>query len=204
MSVRVKICGVTSAADAAMVVAAGADMIGLNFFARSKRFLSAKAAREVVAEIPPEVMRVGVFVNSSRSEIEEIRQALDLAMIQLHGDESPELLRGWPCPVVRAVRVGAAEDVTAALASSQADYYLLDGPAGAAYGGAGVGFEWDHARSVPRERCIVAGGLRPETVGAAVRELSPFAVDVASGVESSPGIKDAVATAEFVENAKSA
>lgn len=204
MSVRVKICGVTRRADVKMAVAAGADMIGLNFYPKSKRYVAPAAAEDLAAEIPQGVWRVGVFVNAAREKIEELRRLHALDAIQFHGDEAPEALLGWPCPVIRAVRVREAADVGGALASSAADYYLLEGDAGAAFGGVGAGFDWAYAGAVPAEQMIVAGGLRPGTVGEAVRRLRPFAVDVASGVESEPGIKDAVATAEFIENAKSA
>ncbi|MEO2169032.1 MAG: phosphoribosylanthranilate isomerase [bacterium] len=204
MTVRVKICGVTTAADAKMAVAAGADMVGLNFYPSSRRFVSAERALVVAAAAPAPVWKVGVFVNSSRAEVESIRRQVGLDALQFHGDEPAEFLAGWPCPVIRTSRIASASDVGVALASSAPDYYLLEGDAGADYGGAGAGFEWTWAREIPASRLIVAGGLKPQNVAAAVRSLRPFGVDVASGVELEPGIKDAAATAEFIENAKSA
>jgi len=202
--VRVKICGVTSAADASAAVAAGADMIGLNFHSGSKRCVSLERAREIGAVLPAPVWKVGIFVNAPRGEIERVRAALDLDAIQLHGDEPPEMTRGFAVPVIRALRLRAAGDARRALADVRADFYLCEGDAGAAYGGAGATFDWDWAREVPRERLVVAGGLTPENVAAAVRALRPFAVDVASGVESAPGIKDPARMAALVAHAKAA
>lgn len=202
--VRVKICGVTSVADAQAAVAAGADMIGLNFYPRSKRFVALERARDIAAAVPPQVWKVGVFVNASRDEIERVRAALQLDAIQLHGDEPPEMTQGFAVPVIRTLKLCAAGDAERGLAHVRADYYLCEGDAGAAYGGAGATFDWEWAREVPRERLVVAGGLTPENVAAAVRALRPFAVDVASGVESAPGVKDPARMAALVAHAKAA
>jgi len=202
--VRVKICGVTSVADARAAVAAGADMIGLNFYPRSKRCITLERAREIVAVVPANVWRVGVFVNATRDEIEQAQRALALDAIQLHGDEAPEMGRGFAVPVIRALRLTTPEDAARGVASYVADYFLCEGDTGAAYGGAGASFDWQWARAVPRERLVVAGGLTPENVAATVRTLRPFAVDVASGVESSPGVKDPARMAALVAHAKAA
>jgi phosphoribosylanthranilate isomerase len=202
--VRVKICGVTSVADARAAVAAGADMIGLNFYPGSKRYVPLERAQEIVAALPGDVWKVGVFVNAPRAEIERVQAALQLDAIQLHGDEPAEMTQGFAVPVVRTLKLCAAGDAQRALAQVHADYYLCEGDAGAAYGGAGASFDWDWARAVPRERLVVAGGLTPENVAAAVRALRPFAVDVASGVESAPGVKDPARMAALVAHAKAA
>jgi len=202
--VRVKICGVTSVADARAAVAAGADMIGLNFYPGSKRCISLERAREIVAVLPPQVWRVGLFVNATRAEIEHVRRELALDAIQLHGDEAPEMGRGFDVPVIRALRLTEPGDAARAVARYVADYFLCEGDAGGAYGGAGASFAWEWARAVPRERLVVAGGLTPENVADAVRALRPFAVDVASGVESAPGIKDPARMAALVAHAKAA
>lgn len=202
--VRVKICGVTTAADARAAVDAGADMIGVNFYPKSKRFVTLERAREIVAALPPHVWRVGIFVNAERDAIERTRRELALDAIQLHGDEDASLCRGFDVPVIRAVRLRAAGDATRALGSLDADYLLCEGDAGAAYGGAGASFDWEWARDVPRERLMVSGGLTPDNVAAAVRTLRPFAVDVASGVESAPGVKDPARMAALVAHAKAA
>lgn len=203
-SVRVKICGVTSVEDARAAVAAGADMIGLNFYSGSKRCISVERAREIVAAVPPHVWKVGLFVNASREEIERVHAALGFDAIQLHGDEPPEMTQGFAVPVIRTLKLRGEGDAQRALARFHAEYYLCEGDAGAAYGGAGATFDWDLAREVPRHRLVVAGGLTPENVAAAVRALRPFAVDVASGVESAPGIKDPARMAALVAHAKAA
>lgn len=202
--VRVKICGVTSVADARAAVAAGADMIGLNFYRGSKRCVTLDAARAIVAALPPGVWRVGIFVNATRAEIEHAQRELALDAIQLHGDEPPEMGRGFSVPVIRAVRLEDPGDAARAVARYVADYFLCEGDAGAAYGGAGASFTWDWARAVPRDRLVVAGGLTPDNVAEAVRTLRPFAVDVASGVESAPGVKDPARMAALVAHAKAA
>jgi phosphoribosylanthranilate isomerase len=202
--VRVKICGVTSVADARAAVAAGADMIGLNFYPGSKRFITLERAQEIVAALPDHVWKVGVFVNAPRAEIERVRAGARLDAIQLHGDEPAEMTQGFSVPVVRTLKLCAAGDAQRALAQVCADYYLCEGDAGAAFGGAGASFDWEWAREVPRQRLVVAGGLTPENVAAAVRALRPFAVDVASGVESAPGVKDPARMAALVAHAKAA
>jgi phosphoribosylanthranilate isomerase len=204
MAVRVKICGVTNPGDAREAAALGADMIGINFWPGSKRAVGVAAARALAEVLPAEVWRVGVFVNSSREEIERIVDAVGLGAIQLHGDEPDDLLRGWRCPVIRAVRLSSADDDAARRASERADYVLCEGRAGGGYGGAGEAFPWEWARDLPRDRLIVAGGLDPGNVAEAVRKLRPFAVDAASGVERSAGVKDARLLAEFIHNAKAA
>jgi phosphoribosylanthranilate isomerase len=202
--VRVKICGVTSAVDARAAVEAGADMIGINFYPRSRRFVTLERAREIVAAVPSHVWKVGVFVNATREEIESLQAALALDAIQLHGDEDPDFGRGFTVPVVRTLALRAADDAKIGIARYAADYFLCEGDAGAAYGGAGASFDWEWAKIVPRERLVVAGGLTPENVAGAVRALRPFAVDVASGVESAPGVKDPARMAALVAHAKAA
>jgi phosphoribosylanthranilate isomerase len=204
MSVRVKICGVTSAADARDAAALGADMIGFNFWPGSKRAVGIDDAKVLAASLPGEVWRVGVFVNASRDEIERAVGSVGLDAIQLHGDEPDELLRGWSCRVIRAVRLSSADDEAARRAGELADYVLCEGRAGGGYGGAGESFPWEWASELPRERLIVSGGLHPGNVADAVRRLRPFAVDVASGVERVAGRKDAQRMAELIQNAKAA
>ncbi len=204
MPVRVKICGITRPADACLAAAAGADLIGLNFWPGSRRVVTLPRAREIVAELPAGVLRVGIFVNASRHEVADVLAAVPLDLLQFHGDEPAEDLRGWPCPVVRAIRLSAPGDASRALADFPEGFLLCEGEAAGGYGGAGVGFDWKLALDMPRDRLILAGGLRAGNVAAAVRLLRPWAVDVASGVEQEPGIKDPVLVREFIENAKAA
>lgn len=204
MSVRVKICGVTSGTDARAAAAAGADMIGINFWSGSKRFVDVATAQDIARTLPAEVWKVGVFVNATREEIESIVADVGLDAIQLHGDEPEDLLLGWERPVIRAVRLRSAVDEAVRRMSDAAAYVLCEGGAGGGYGGGGETFPWEWASELPRERLIVAGGLNPQNVAAAVRRLRPFAVDVASGVERSARVKDPRLMAELIENAKAA
>lgn len=204
MSVRVKICGVTRTEDVDAAVSLGADMIGLNFYEKSKRYVSEERAKQLARAIPRSVWRVGVFVNSSREEVEALRTAVGLDVIQFHGDEPSEIVRNWPCPVIRATRLATEADVDRVLASPQADYLLCEGTAGGGYGGGGETFDWRWASRLPADRLFVAGGIVPENVAEAVRGLRPFAVDVASGVEVSPGVKDPAKMKELIQNAKAA
>jgi phosphoribosylanthranilate isomerase len=202
--VRVKICGVKSPADARAAVEAGADLIGLNFYPPSPRAVDAESAAAIVAGLPERVWRVGVFVNASRSEMASLVARLGLSAIQLHGDEPEELERGWNVKVIRAVRLTSELCLARAASRFAPDYFLCEGSACGGYGGAGIGFDWRWARGVDAARLIVAGGLTAENVAEAVRVVRPFAVDVATGVERAPGVKDPARMAEFVANAKAA
>jgi phosphoribosylanthranilate isomerase len=202
MPVRVKICGVTSRDDALAAVAAGADALGVNFFAGSRRHVTAERAGEILEGLPPGVLTVGVFVNARRDVIETTLERLPLGAIQLHGDERPEDCRGFAVTVIKALR--ARPGVAAEAERYPADFVLLDADATGDYGGTGESFPWELARGVAAGRLFLAGGLRPDNVGEAVRSVRPWAVDVASGVESAPGKKDPRKLEEFIVNAKSA
>jgi len=201
VSVRVKICGVTTADDARVCADAGADAIGLNFWPGSQRAIGLARAAEIARVLPEAITKVGVFVDASRDEIERTIAGVGLEAIQLHGDESPEDCLGFTVPVIKAIRV--AEDVSSVAESASryaVAYVLLDG----AKGGSGVPFDWRRALGVAPGRLFLAGGLRPENVAQAVRLVRPYAVDTASGVESSPGRKDPRRVREFIDNAKHA
>lgn len=198
-----KICGVTRLEDALAAAALGADALGFNFWPRSKRYLPPAEARAIVRRLPPFVSAVGVFVDPTREEVLRAAEASGVRVVQLHGDEPPELCLSLPLPVLKAVRVADGRSL-AALASYDVSGFLLDAP-GAGYGGGGVTFDWSLAAQAARELPIVlAGGLTPENVADAVRAVRPWAVDVASGVESAPGVKDHEKMRRFVEQAKEA
>jgi len=201
MIVRVKICGVTRAEDAKAAIAARADMIGLNFYDKSPRYLTIEKAREVRDAIGKRAIAVGVFVNAPREYIEERRSALSLDMLQFSGDEDSSALAGWPVPVIAAIRIkpGGAID----LAARKTDYILLDAFSADRYGGTGMRLALDSLRGLDLSRVIIAGGLTPENVAEAAA-LKPYAVDCASSVESTPGIKDPEKVRRFIVNAKSA
>jgi phosphoribosylanthranilate isomerase len=207
---KVKICGVTRPDDAAWVAATGVEFIGLNFWPRSKRHLPVARAPEVAAaaRAAGPAQLVGLFVNAALAEIAEAAQRLALDIIQLHGDETAgevaAIARATGLPVWKAIAVGAAADL-AQLAGWPVQAILLDAPS-AGRGGSGQVFDWQLARGARREdparRLVLAGGLDPGNVAAAIAAVAPWAVDVASGVESAPGIKDRAKVAAFVAEAR--
>ncbi len=200
MKPRVKICGITRAADAIAAVAAGADMIGLNFYAPSPRYIGLERALEIRAAVGARAILVGVFVNADRVFIEERRRALALDMLQFHGDEDDAALAGWSVPVIRTIRAraGAAAD---ALARVRADFALLDTFHPSLYGGTGVARPLDDLRNLDLSRVFISGGLNPENARSAAA-LAPYALDCASGVESAPGVKDHSKLGSFIANAR--
>ncbi|MBI4515576.1 MAG: phosphoribosylanthranilate isomerase [Deltaproteobacteria bacterium] len=201
--VKVKICGITNVADALHAAAAGAAAIGLNFYPPSPRCLDPEAARAIVAALPPQVCAVGVFVNEARARVAEIARAVGLRALQFHGDESPADCRGWPLKVIKALRVRDAAALAAA-AAYDVDFVLLDAYVEGQAGGTGRRFAWELSAGCDRSRLILAGGLTPENVAAAVRLVRPLAVDVASGVETRPGVKDPELVRRFIANAQTA
>ncbi len=199
---RIKICGITRVEDALAAEEAGADAVGLIFAERSKRLVTLGQAAEISSVLGPFISRVGVFVNAPLGEVLEAARTLKLAAVQLHGQESAAYaaeLRPH-IQVIRAVSFHAGLDVER-LQDFPADAFLIDG----LQPGSGERFEWslaEHLKGLPR--FILAGGLTPENVAEAVNILQPYAVDVASGVELSPGIKGKVKIQDFVRAAKRA
>jgi phosphoribosylanthranilate isomerase len=201
VQVLVKICGITRVEDAETAIAFGAEMIGLNFYPPSPRCLSLDRAREIRCAIGARAMVVGVFVNAEREYVEERRRELDLEMIQFHGDEDESALSRWPVKVIRAWRL-RADSPGAAMPATAADYVLLDTFHPGLYGGSGQARPLIGLERFDLSRVFLSGGLTPANVGAAAA-LHPYAVDVASGVESAPGIKDHDKLRSFIANAKS-
>ena len=202
MPVRVKICGVTTVEDARAAVAYGADYLGVNFCATSPRRVDVARAADIAAAVPG-VPLVGVFVDLPRAEVDAVRRAVPLQLLQFHGAETPDDCRGWPVPVIKAVRGGPDRDVAALAATFTTDYILLDSYVAGQAGGTGVPIDLALAQGFDRARLFLAGGLLPGTVADAVRVVRPFAVDVASGVESAPGRKDHAKLEAFIRSAKS-
>lgn len=200
MKVRIKICGVTRVEDATAAVAAGADMIGINFYAPSPRSIDLERALAIRAAIGRRAALVGVFVNAAREFIEERRAALALDMLQFHGDEDDAALSGWSIPVIRALRLRAG-DAAAALARVRADFALLDSFHPSLYGGTGIARPLEELSGLDLSRVILSGGLDPENARSAAA-LLPFALDCASGVESAPGEKDHSKLRSFIANAR--
>ncbi len=202
---RVKICGVTNAADARMAVEAGADAIGFNLFRGSRRFVELDLAAALAGETP--VTRVAVVVNPSEADLDAIVAASCFDAVQFHGDESPEFCRGRFPRWMRAVRVCGPSALAGALAFDT-PWLLLDAFSAAGYGGTGTAIDLslaaDFCRAHPDRRLLLAGGLTPETVAGAVRAVKPHGVDVASGVETDgdPRRKDPAKVRAFIEAAR--
>jgi phosphoribosylanthranilate isomerase len=202
-AVRIKVCGVTRAEDALAAVRLGADALGFNFWPGSRRHLTSAAAREIIALLPPFVTSVGVFVNQPEGEMRAIAAETGIQVFQLHGDEPPELCARLPLPVVKAIPVDQVRSLSRLL-SYEVSAFLLDTPS-RGYGGSGEPFDWSLAEGVSEVApVILAGGLTPENVAAAIRAVRPYAVDVASGVESSPGVKDMDKMSRFVSAVREA
>lgn len=202
---RVKICGITNAADALHAVCCGADALGFVFYERSPRCVAPGQVRDIIATLPPLVTVVGLFVNEKVEEIRRVADVCGLDVIQLHGDESPAMcLELIPYRVIKAVRLRDAD------APEDLDRYpggaiLLDAYVPDRFGGTGHRCDWQLASRIARRRpTILAGGLDPGCVADAVRTVRPYGVDVSSGVERAPGVKDPQKVAAFIRNAKSA
>ena len=212
----VKICGVTTPEDALVVKDAGADAIGLNFAEKSPRCLSLEQAKVIVDSVREQESQhgiedsrsslqwVGVFVNSSAAQVAHYAKSLNLTWIQLHGDEDAKFRVDLRLPTYHAARIAVAEDMTQALALG-GKRLLVDAKVKGAYGGTGEKFDWSLLETRPSDlELILAGGLTPENIGNAVQSVRPFGVDTASGVETEPGVKDALLVREFVARARSA
>jgi phosphoribosylanthranilate isomerase len=210
---KVKICGVTNLEDAQTAIDAGADLLGFNFYAKSPRYVSPEAACAIVEHIRSShrvPMLVGVFVNSSLEEVRSILQVVNLDLAQLHGDESPEFLEQLNGCGFKALRPVSAEDAEANVAryaphGSKEPTLLVDAYRKDQYGGTGQVGDWSIAAKLAESYPILlAGGLTPENVAEAIRQVKPWGVDVASGVESSSRRKDVEKMREFVAQAKGA
>ena len=205
MNVKVKICGVTNAADALAAVDAGADALGFMFYAPSPRCVTHERASEIIRELPPFVAKVGVFVNPAENEVRQAITECALDTLQFHGEETPEFCRRFGLKVIKAFRIRDAESLRAT-AAYPAEAWLLDSYVAGQLGGTGARFNWDLATEAARRHraVILAGGLTPENAAEAVRKVRPYGLDVSSGVESSPGKKDATKIRAFIAAAKGA
>jgi phosphoribosylanthranilate isomerase len=203
MSTKVKICGITSIADALAAADAGADMIGLMFYEKSPRRISLALAAEIARAVSPFVLKVGVFVNPEEALVTRAIAECGLSVLQFHGDEPSEFCTQFGLMSVKALRVKDADSL-AALEKFQTDAFLLDAFSKSGLGGTGEKFNWDLAAAAQKfgKPIFLAGGLTPENVADAVKQVRPFAVDVSSGVESAPGKKDAAKVRAFIEAAK--
>jgi phosphoribosylanthranilate isomerase len=201
----VKVCGITNLEDALAALAAGADMLGFNFYARSPRYVETSVAWRVIEHLPEGVECVGVFVNeSSPEEVLETARESGVSAVQLHGDETPDFCRALGgFKTIKALRVKKDYTIETA-AAFRTDAILLDAYAPDAFGGTGHTFDWKLARATrePVPRLFLAGGLKPSNVAEAIHAVGPYAVDVCSGVETSPGRKSFRLMQDFVAAVK--
>ena len=202
--VKIKICGFTDAENAQQAALTGIDAIGLNFYAKSPRHVNIDSAREIVAALPPFVNKVGLFVNANPSLIDEVLCEVALDTLQFHGDESPSDCAQYEMPFIKAIRVSPEVDlIKTANEYYQAGALLLDTYQSDFYGGSGKSFDWSLAKIELDLPIILAGGLTPDNVSAAIDIVQPYAVDVSSGVESAKGFKDIDKIRAFISNVNS-
>lgn len=204
-SVAVKICGITSSAQARMVAAAGADAIGLVLYDKSSRYVDLDLAVEIKNAISEDVVCIALLVNAEEKFVREVISKLSPHFIQFHGDESPNFCHQFNYPFIRAVRMSKELKMAKILSSYKpSGGFLFDAWHADHYGGTGHVFDWNLLPVNLDFPLILAGGLNPDNVGSAVRAVGPAMVDVSGGVESSPGVKDEHKVTEFVLNAKEA
>ncbi|MFN8390481.1 MAG: phosphoribosylanthranilate isomerase [Bdellovibrionota bacterium] len=207
---KIKVCGITTLEDAKLALALGADALGFNFYPKSPRYIAPADAQTIVRMLPKQAWMTGVFVNSSREEVSQIARMVALDTLQFHGDEDVSFIEGWnEWRVMKAIRLGSghtAEHV--AELAKVADYLLVDSYQPGAPGGTGSEVPEPLLSRIASEvdfaKVFLAGGLRPENVESKIRQFRPFAVDVASGVESAPGKKDASLLEQFFKAVKAA
>lgn len=204
-NVRSKICGITRIEDALAAAEAGADAIGFVFYAKSPRAVDVRQARAIIAELPPFVTTVGLFVNASRCELNEILEVVPLDLLQFHGDETPQDCEGYHRPWIKALRVRPGDDLEAACKLyAGARGILLDTYVAGVPGGTGEAFDWSLVPERLSKPIILAGGLSADNVGQAIVQVRPYAVDVSGGVEQAKGIKDAAKIEAFMRAVKQA
>ena len=204
-NVRSKICGITRIEDALAAAEADADAIGFVFYAKSPRAVDVRQARAIIAELPPFVTTVGLFVNASRCELNEILEVVPLDLLQFHGDETPADCEGYHRPWIKALRVRPGDDIEAACQRySGARGMLLDTYVAGVPGGTGEAFDWSLVPARLSKPIILAGGLSAANVGQAIAQVRPYAVDVSGGVEQAKGIKDAAKIEAFMRAVKQA
>lgn len=195
--VKIKICGITDLESALACVNYGSDAIGF-VFAESLRKISKFRCKEIIARLPPFITTVGLFANQSREEVDDIVRFCPLDVLQFHGSESPEFCLNFNRRILKAFRIFSQEDVKL-LDNYNVSAYLLDSYDNERLGGTGKTFDWKLVKGVKNKRIILAGGLTADNVCDAIRECLPYGVDVSSGVENSPGVKDFEKIKKFIE-----
>lgn len=207
--VKVKVCGIGNIEDALKSIEFGADALGFNFYPPSPRYIAPAAARKILIELPESVCKVALFVNETRPKVKSVLEACRwpdgrelFTGLQFHGDEDPEYCQGWKLKIIKAFRLKDPESL-ASMSEFPADLYLVDSWA-PGYGGSGARFPWGWVEGVAADRLILAGGLDPQNVAEAIRQIRPYAVDVCTGVEAKPGAKEHAKIKEFIRAAKTA
>ena len=201
---RIKICGITRPADGVAAAKAGADAIGLVFYPPSPRFLSLERAREIRSALPPFIPAVALFVNPDAAQVSQVVGSVHPAMLQFHGEETPEFCAQFGIPFIKAARVAQGVDLLEYLRPfGAASGWLLDAHV-AEYGGVGASFDWSLVPARLDRPLILSGGLSKSNVGEAIRRVRPWGVDVSTGVESAKGVKDAARMAAFVAEVRNA
>ncbi len=202
---RIKICGITRNCDALAAVEAGADALGLVFYADSPRAVTVSQAEAVVAGLPPMVTLVGLFVNASAEQVRDACSRLPLGLLQFHGDEPASFCSEFGLPWMKALRITGDSSVSEMMqAYTGASAILLDTWRAGVPGGTGESFDWQLVPTNLTPALVLAGGLNAENVGRAIQQVRPFAVDVSGGVEASAGIKDVLKISEFVTAVRTA
>lgn len=200
--VRIKICGITNLDDALVATELGADAVGFIFYEKSPRYINPKTAALIIRELPPFVATIGVFVNEPPEKVVEVAKEAGVGCVQLHGDETPEYCASLGLRAIKALRVRDAS-VLNMLRTYSVSGILLDTYREGVPGGTGETFDWEiAAEAAGAGRIILSGGLTPENVREAIEKVGPYAVDVSSGVESSPGKKDHDKLRKFFEQVR--
>ena len=202
--IKIKICGITSLDDALAAAAAGADALGFNFYKKSPRCIEPQKAAEIIEQLPPFIVPVGIFVNEREDRIREILASTGIQAVQFHGDESPEFCQRFGGRVIKAFQVKDKESLQN-MAHYRVGAFLLDSYRDGVRGGTGVAFDW-HLAVVAKTfgKVILAGGLTPENVAEAVKLVQPYGVDVAGGVEKEKGVKDHAKLKKFITEVRRA
>lgn len=203
MHTRIKICGITRVVDALLAAKLGADAVGLVFYPQSPRCVSVDIARVIVQALPPFITAVGLFVDANKTAVQHILQQVPLNLLQLHGDEDNELCESYGIPYIKALRVRANVNLNSLIQPyKNARGILLDAYHQTLKGGTGQMFDWDLIPHDLAKPIILAGGLTSANVGDAIAKVKPYAVDVSSGVELSPGIKDQAQLTAFIHKVR--
>jgi len=203
MTVRVKICGITSSEQAQMAQQYGADALGLVIYEKSPRYVNLEQAAKIRASITNDCLAIVLLVNPSELLVKQVIEQVKPDFIQFHGDETPEFCHQFDFPFIRAVRMREGLDINTEVAAYSAEGgFLFDAWSDDLYGGTGHSFDWSRLPTTTDYQLILAGGLTAENVNQAVAMTKPYMVDVSGGVESSPGIKDPQKVKAFINEAK--